>query len=543
MSEKNNYGDLTRLDILLGELGYIYDSSETIKCCDEILKLKPGEAYVYYVWWYEGCTYRKIKNYEEATNCWKKALTLDSTNGGIRALKDLEYLAYTTSIKRYDKVLKHYNYALGSKNYALKTLNLYVNKEKYSWIKKGNKYIEQKLYEEAINIFDKIIHQCADIQYIHRKALLGRTTCLFELEKYKEALEYFEKGLALKHDDSTFLLGKAECLFRLKKYEEAIDCFAALLQLKECSEFAKQCGLEYQAKSYFKLNKYKKALEYYDRFLIIKSSLTALQSKAICLMQLNNFEEAFDVLNTALIASPHDIFTLHCKACCLYLLEKYEEVLKVYDETASNSGQQDSPEILEYKIIALHKLERYEEAIICQNALLMMNIKNSKALEYKASTLRQLGKQEESIKYLERAVNIDPTNKKLAISLALSQTIYLESVGRMDEALIAINKVCELTPDNIAIMVYKARICNFIGKYSEAIKYCDKVIDIDQWFIEAWEEKGIACSKLGKEEEIGKMYNALMSKVKLLDSQDKKRQEANNKAVILDFPTATKSDI
>jgi hypothetical protein len=50
MSKKNNYNDLTRLDVLLGELGVMVfrkHYEEALKCCDEILKLKHDEACIY----------------------------------------------------------------------------------------------------------------------------------------------------------------------------------------------------------------------------------------------------------------------------------------------------------------------------------------------------------------------------------------------------------------------------------------------------------------------------------------------------------------
>jgi tetratricopeptide (TPR) repeat protein len=102
--------------------------------------------------------------------------------------------------------------------------------------------------------------------------------------------------------------------------------------------------------------------------------------------------------------------------------------------------------------------------LLGENDLLIMNINDSKALGYKASTLYKLGQNAESIKYLKRAIHLDPTNKELNIRLALSQTLHLESEGKIDKALIAINKVHELIPDNTAIMVYKAHLCNAVDK-------------------------------------------------------------------------------
>ncbi|WP_341758573.1 tetratricopeptide repeat protein [Candidatus Tisiphia endosymbiont of Ditula angustiorana] len=549
MSKENNYSDLTRLDILLGELGVMVlrkHHKEALKCCDEILKLTHDEACIYYIWWYKGRIYTKMGLFKKAYDCRKKAIALDSVDAEIHdnEVHDLEFLANITYTKCYDTIKKRYadnkskEVLEKSKNYALKTLDLCLNEKERSCFNKGWNYSDQKLYLDAINIYDRIISQCADVQFIHFKALVCKASCLFKLSKYEKALECCEKELELKPNDVDSLLSKAQCLFTLNRYEEVISCLDIVLKLDKCSELNKKWGLEYQAKAYFRLERYKEALEYYDKLLIITSSADSLRNKAICLMELNKFAEAFYVINEALTLAPQDILILHSKACCLSGLEKYEELLEVCNEIANNPEYKNDPQILEYKILALLKLERYDEAITCENNLLIMNINDTKVLGYKASTLYKLGQNAESIKYLERAIHLDPTNKELNIRLALSQTLHLESEGKIDKALIAINKVHELIPDNTAIMVYKARLCNAVGKYSEAIKYCNKVIDREPLFMDAWQEKGIACSKLGDEKEMGIMYSALVSKLDLLKSQNQK--DATNLAAIVNFPTNIK---
>ncbi|WP_341761851.1 CDC27 family protein [Candidatus Tisiphia endosymbiont of Thecophora atra] len=549
MSKENNYSDLTRLDILLGELGdmvFRKHYEEALKCCDEILKLTHDEACIYYIWWYKGRIYTKMGLFKKAYDCRKKAIALDSVDAEIHdnEVHDLEFLIHITYTKCYDTIKKRYadnkskDVLEKSKNYALKTLDLCLNKEERSWIKKAQRCVDQKLYVDAINILDRIISQCADIQYIHLRALAEKTNCFFRSNRYEEALKYCDKRLELKPNNIGAVFDKAHCLFELNKYEEAISYLDVGLKSEECSEFLLQFGLKYKANAYFKIARYEEALEYYDKLLIITSSADSLRNKAICLMELNKFEEAFHVINEALTLAPQDILILHSKACCLSGLEKYEEVLEVCNEIANNPEYKNNPQILEFKILALFKLERYDEAITCENDLLIMNINDTEVLGYKASTLYKLGQNAESIKYLERAIHLDPTNKELNIRLALSQTLHLESEGKMDKALIAINKVHELIPDNTSIMVYKARLCNAVGKYSEAIKYCNKVIDREPLFMDAWQEKGIACSKLGDEKEMGTMYSALVSKLDLLKSQNQK--DTTNPAAIVNFPTNIK---
>lgn len=330
-----------------------------------------------FIRWYKERIYTKMGLFKKAYDCRKKAIALDSVDAEIHdnEVHDLEFLVHITYTKCYDTIKKRYadnkskDVLEKSKNYALKTLDLCLNEKESSWIRKAQRCVDQKLYVDAINILDRIISQCADIRFIHCRALICKTDCLLRLGKYEEALECCEKRLELKHNDTGDLFDKAQCLLKLNKYEEAINCLDVGSKLDEWIDYY-EWGLESKAKAYFRLERYEEALEYYDKLLIITSSADSLRNKAICLMELNKFEETFHVINEALTLAPQDILILHSKVCCLSGLEKYEEVLEVYNEIANNPEYKNDPQILEFKILALFKLERYDEAITWRKRLI-----------------------------------------------------------------------------------------------------------------------------------------------------------------------------
>ncbi|WP_341747693.1 hypothetical protein [Candidatus Tisiphia endosymbiont of Dascillus cervinus] len=92
-------------------------------------------------------------------------------------------------------------------------------------------------------------------------------------------------------------------------------------------------------------------------------------------------------------------------------------------------------------------------------------------------------------------------------------------------------------------MIFKAYILNIIGKYVEAIKCCDNVINKDQNSIEAWEIKAKACFYLGDEEGSKNIHNIIKSKYdSKLESSKEQKQNNNNQLVVLQFPTNVRDE-
>ena len=257
---------------------------------------------------------------------------------------------------------------------------------------KGGEYILQRSYTEAIAVFDKIILEGGVKNSIYADALNGKALCLYMLNKFPEALEYTVKLLAI--DPVKTKWGQAaSCLYYMDRYEEALKYSEKGLAKDDADIIC----LLVKADCLYELSRYDEAIEYYDKLFKINHDASLLSSKAKCLMNMRRYEEANEMFDSSLKLGHKSIITLLQKIYCLCKLSEYEKVLiYCYEADLLAFEPQYKKLILKYRIIALTKLERYDEATACKNAikaLPMVGLDNLevKDISHKIAILEQLG--------------------------------------------------------------------------------------------------------------------------------------------------------
>lgn len=148
------------------------------------------------------------------------------------------------------------------------------------------------------------------------------------------------------------------------------------------------------------------------------------------------------------------------------------------------------------------------------------------------------GQSEESLKEYKTAVRINP---KLSIAYSGLIRLYLESFGRADSALVwsekmiadnpqdkwgyinlgnaylcydsiaeaeyAFRQAREIDPNWVLNLYNLAHACRIQGKYSEAIRILDSVLEIDQDEHSAWYDLGVNFQSMGNQEEAGNHFS------------------------------------
>jgi tetratricopeptide (TPR) repeat protein len=126
-------------------------------------------------------------------------------------------------------------------------------------------------------------------------SLTGKGDALYYQEKYDQAIQYYDKALAIDPNDTYALSSKGYALDGLGKYEEAI--------------------------------------EYYDKALAIDpNDANALNGKGYALGNLGNYTEAVEYLDKALAIDPNDANALNGKGLSLDGLGNYTESIQYYDK-------------------------------------------------------------------------------------------------------------------------------------------------------------------------------------------------------------------
>lgn len=181
---------------------------------------------------------------------------------------------------------------------------------------------------------------------------------------------------------------------------------------------------------------------------------------------------------------------------------------------------------LSNKGVNLLNLGRYEESIRFFDDALEINPHDAVILDNKGTVLARLERYEESIRYFDKALEIEPRNagtwsnkgsslnqlgryeesmrcfdKSLEIEpntyAWANKGILFDNVMRYREALYCYDKALELDSDNTDIWNRKGGCFNNLGHYQEAIYCFDKILKHNPRDLAAWNNKGNALNKLG----------------------------------------------
>jgi len=133
--------------------------------------------------------------------------------------------------------------------------------------------------------------------------------------------------------------------------------------------------------------------------------------------------------------------------------------------------------------------------------------KEAEVLTNKGGSLNSLGKYEEAITCLDRALAIDP---QMAPAWG-NKGCSLASLGRRDEALRCFDQALAINPLDAIVLFNKGLSLAVLGRRKEAIECYDQSLAIDTRFVKAWSSKGNELNKLGRKNEGLYCYNQALA--------------------------------
>ena len=146
---------------------------------------------------------------------------------------------------------------------------------------KGDALYYQEKYDQAIQYYDKALAIDPNDTY----ALSSKGYALDGLGKYEEAIEYYDKGLAIDPNDANALNGKGYALGNLGNYTEAVEYLDKALAIDPNDANA----LNNKGLSLDGLGNYTESIQYYDKALAIDpNDANALNGKNLTLKKLGN---------------------------------------------------------------------------------------------------------------------------------------------------------------------------------------------------------------------------------------------------------------
>jgi len=172
---------------------------------------------------------------------------------------------------------------------------------------------------------------------------------------------------------------------------------------------------------------------------------------------------------------------------------KYEEIVKVINEAEPNVV----PLLMTLKASILSHLGRHEEALGTLTKAVELNPQNARSWMIKGDILGYLGRYEEALEASTKAVELNPQNAE-AWSI---KGDCLGALGRYEEALEASTKAVELNPQNARSWAIKGQALKFLKRYEEALEASTKAVELSPQNARSWMIKGDILGYLGRYEE------------------------------------------
>ena len=192
-------------------------------------------------------------------------------------------------------------------------------------ISEGLALYELGKYKEAIQCYDKAI----DIDPDDADAYYNKGCALDSLEQYKEVIKYYDKAIEIDPDDADAYNNKGYALYCLKQYKEAIKCYDKVIEIDPDFALAynnKGCALD-------SLKQYKEAIKCYDKAIEIDPDYKdAYYWKGLTLTSLEQYKEAIKCYDKAIDIDSDDKDAYYFKGNALLCLEQYKEAIKCYDK-------------------------------------------------------------------------------------------------------------------------------------------------------------------------------------------------------------------
>tara|TARA_Y100000590_G_scaffold468628_1_gene652218 strand:- start:10935 stop:12737 length:1803 start_codon:yes stop_codon:yes gene_type:complete len=266
---------------------------------------------------------------------------------------------------------------------------------------------------------------------IEIEALLSNGYDNLKLNKFSEAIKFFEKAYKINNDypKTLFLLGVANAT--LKNFEQAKK-FLYKASTINPEDYFIQYNL---AKVYSDLNRDEEAVKHHIKAIKINSNkYEAWLNYGVTNKKIGNYEQAIECFNQCIKLNPNSSECYTNLGDIYFEVKKYDEAIKCFNFSLSINKNNAS---VITKIGVIYKnLHQFDKALDFHNKAIKVDAKNPSIYSNIGITYRGLRKYNESIKFLNKALEIDNNfepaliNKAVALTdlndFKLAESIYLK---------------------------------------------------------------------------------------------------------------------
>ena len=155
----------------------------------------------------------------------------------------------------------------------------------------------------------------------------------------------------------------------------------------------------------YALSKYKEADKYYEKAININDDVVAKSLSAINKIELNQLEEAEELIESALKDQPEHEYIQFLAGRIYYSLKKFEDAKIYFIKSLEQNPDKETQNLL---ALTYYELGEYEKALNIFDALLTDNPKNISLLLNKAKSQEGMEDYDNALKTLDTLTDIFP---------------------------------------------------------------------------------------------------------------------------------------
>ena len=400
------YNNLGTAYLLVGQ------REKAIECYKKAVKIKPDDAISFYN---IGSIFQIQNKHAQACEYFEKAYQLENKENYLisLALSELKAGMISDAAKHYKALaLLHpekdsFQYNLASCYEALKNYdqaivimkNLLARNPKSITMaqKLANLYIETRQLRQAKDLYDSVLLKGAvSSETLYQYAILS--TQLFDTGT---AEKIFKKVIKMDPENATAHKDLGVIYLNQRLFDYADEEFNTALKLAP-DDF--DIVFEY-ANYLYALSKYKEADEYYEKAININDDVVAKSLSAINKIELNQLEEAEELIESALKDQPEHEYIQFLAGRIYYSLKKFEDAKIYFIKSLEQNPDKETQNLL---ALTYYELGEYEKALNIFDALLTDNPKNISLLLNKAKSQEGMEDYDNALKTLDTLTDIFP---------------------------------------------------------------------------------------------------------------------------------------
>lgn len=385
---------------------------KAIDCYKKAIKIRPKDAISYYN---IGSIYQIQNKHEQACDYFEKAYHLDNQENYLisLALSELKSMQLEKAAKHYkalailhpEKDSFQYNLAscyelMRDFQSAINIMKLLLARNPKSITmaqKLANLYIETRNFRQAKDLYDSIILKASpSSEVLYQYAILST-----QLYDTGTAEKIFKKVIKMNPENAVAHKDLGVIYLNQRLFDYAEDEFRIAMELAP-NDF--DIIFEY-ANYLYSVSKYQEADKYYDKALAIKDDVVAKSLQAINKIELNQLDNARELIESALTEQPEHEYIQFLAGRIYYSMEDYEKA-KIY----FIKSLEQNPDIETKNLLALcyYQLGEYDKALNIFKALLEKNSENISLLLNEAKCYEKMNETNKALEVLDKLTDIFP---------------------------------------------------------------------------------------------------------------------------------------